>query len=170
LLNARVIYGVLWKSNFAEVQKFRIGALPLCLVPRFGNFVSYMQKSAPAGEGYRQLLLEKKREVLAGLGIKLDALASGDRVAEEDQAQLSHDEFVSVRLNSLDNLLLRLVNEALDRMDSNHFGICLSCDQAIPAKRLDALPWARYCLECQAQINALEAAGPAGDPMLPLRT
>jgi DnaK suppressor protein len=79
------------------------------------------------------------------------------RVAEEDQAQVSHDEFVSQHLNSLDYVQLRMVEEALDRLDSGDYGICLSCEQPIPAKRLQALPWARCCVRCQ------EIAGPEMD-------
>src|SRR5271165_355304 len=98
-----------------------------------------MKKSALAEssqEDYRGSLLEKRQEVLAGLGVKFDTIARMGRVAEEDQAQITHDEFVSLRLNSLDYLQLRLVEEALDRLDSGDYGVCLSCEQPIPPKRL----------------------------------
>jgi RNA polymerase-binding transcription factor len=104
-------------------------------------------------ETYRQMLLERREEVVSGLGVKFDTLAKMGRVAEEDQAQLSHDEFVSLRLNSLDYGQLRLVEEALDRMQSGDFGVCLACEQPIPPKRLQALPWARYCVPCQEEIG-----------------
>jgi DnaK suppressor protein len=107
-------------------------------------------------ETYRQMLLEKREEVVSGLGVKFDTLAKMGRVAEEDQAQLSHDEFVSLRLNSLDYGQLRLVEEALDRMQSGDFGVCLACEQPIPAKRLQALPWARYCVPCQEAIGIMQ--------------
>lgn len=98
---------------------------------------------------YRKMLIEKREKVLAALGIKFDTLAKMGRIAEEDQAQLSHDEFVSLHLNSLDYGQLRLIEEALDRIRSGDYGVCLSCEEPIAAKRLHALPWARYCLECQ---------------------
>ena len=104
-------------------------------------------------ETYRQMLLDRREEVVSGLGVKFDTLAKMGRVAEEDQAQLSHDEFVSLRLNSLDYGQLRLVEEALDRMQSGDFGVCLACEQPIPPKRLQALPWARYCVPCQEEIG-----------------
>ncbi len=104
-------------------------------------------------EQYRQMLLDKREQVVSGMGSKFDTLAKMGRVAEEDQAQLSHDEFVSLRLNSLDYGQLRLVEEALDRVESGDFGICLACDQSIPAKRLNALPWARYCVPCQETVG-----------------
>jgi len=112
-----------------------------------------MKKSArPApsmNEIYRQRLVQKQQEFLSGLGVKFDTLARMGRVAEDDQAQLSHDEFVSLHLNSLDYGQLRLVEEALDRMVSGDYGVCLCCEEPIPAKRLAALPWARYCVACQ---------------------
>ena len=104
-------------------------------------------------ETYRRLLIEKREQVISGLGMKFDTLAKMGRVAEEDQAQISHDEFVSLRLNSLDYGQLRLVEEALDRVTSGDYGVCLACEQPIPAKRLCALPWARYCVPCQELIG-----------------
>ena len=129
-----------------------------------------MKKRAPApagtgNESYRKQLLDKKTAVMTTLGYKFDTLASIGRVNEEDQAQLTHDESVSLRLNNLDYTQLRLVNEALDRLDSGDYGTCLRCEEPIPAKRLHALPWARYCVPCQElagkeMLNEPPDAGP----------
>ena len=108
-------------------------------------------KKAPAHDSnrfYRDALLEKREEVLAGLGVRFDTLATMGRLAEEDQAQLTHDEYVSLHFNSLDYEQLRLVEQALDRLEAGDFGTCLNCEEPIPAKRLRALPWARYCIPC----------------------
>ena len=105
---------------------------------------------------YRKVLLEKRENVMAGLGIKFDTLAKMGRVAEEDQAQLSHDEFISLRLNSLDYVQLRLIEEALDRIEAGDYGICLSCEEPIPSKRLQALPWAKYCVSCQQSLSTMQ--------------
>jgi RNA polymerase-binding transcription factor len=120
-----------------------------------------MKKIRSAGpkspnSGYQQMLLDKKERVMAGLGIKFDTIAKMGRVAEEDQAQMSHDEFVSLHLNSLDYVQLRLIEEALDRIDSGDYGVCLACEEAIPPKRLLALPWARYCVTCQEEVGVLQ--------------
>lgn len=98
---------------------------------------------------YREMLLEKRAEVLSGLGIKFDTLARMGRMAEDDQAQFLNDESVSLHLNILDYAQLRLIEEALDRLNSGDYGICLSCDEPIPPKRLQAVSWARYCVRCQ---------------------
>ena len=113
---------------------------------------------------YRKVLLEKRQNVMAGLGIKFDTLAKMGRVAEEDQAQLSHDEFISLRLNSLDYVQLKLIEEALDRIEAGDYGICLSCEEPIPAKRLQALPWAKYCVTCQQSLANLQDDTGASKP------
>ena len=126
---------------------------------------------ADSHDVYRRMLEQKREEVLAslGAGARFDTLG---RVAEDDQAQISHDEFVSLRLNSLDFAQLRLIEEALDRLASGDYGICLACEEPIPAKRLRAVSWARYCVECQdtagravdLEMAAKERATPAGKP------
>lgn len=118
-----------------------------------------MKKSAPAvpqdQEIYRQMLLRRREEVLSGLGTKFDTMARMGRVAEDDQAQISHEEFVSLHINSLDYNQLRLVQEALDRLDGGDYGVCLCCEEPIPAKRLNAVSWARYCVKCQDNGGAM---------------
>jgi len=111
-------------------------------------------KQRPPNAGYRDRLIEKRQSVLSGLGVKFDTLARIGRVAEDDQAQLSHDEFISLRLNGLDYEQLRMVEEALDRLESGDYGICLSCEEPIALKRLNAIPWARYCVTCQELVGA----------------
>ena len=108
---------------------------------------------------YKRILRERRAELLANLGAKLDTVASLGRVAEDDQAQLSHDEYVSSSLNMLDYAQLRMIDEALDRLRTGDYGSCLACGDPIPAKRLRALPWARYCVPCQERQGLL----PPGD-------
>jgi len=100
-------------------------------------------------EDHRARLIDKRTSVLSGLGARFDTRAGMGRVAEDDQAQISHDEFVSLRMNGLDYRQLRLVDEALDRLDAGDYGVCLACDEPIAPKRLRALPWARYCVACE---------------------
>ncbi len=123
------------------------------------------QEGAIRPAAYRKVLLEKRQQVMAGLGIKFDTLAKMGRVAEEDQAQLSHDEFISLRLNSLDYVQLRMIEEALDRIEAGDYGVCLGCEEPIPAKRLQAVPWAKYCVHCQQNLsNVQHGDSPSGKP------
>ena len=120
-------------------------------------------KRASAQPDYRAMLLRKRQSVLATLGVKFDTLARMGRVAEDDQAQITHDEFISLRMNGLDYNQLRMVEEALDRLESGDYGTCLSCEEPIAPKRLQAIPWARYCVTCQDLVGE-ETEGQAGKP------
>jgi DnaK suppressor protein len=48
-----------------------------------------------------------------------------------------------------DRSLLQLVDDALARIKENGFGECISCHEELQQKRLEAVPWTRYCLACQ---------------------
>jgi len=109
--------------------------------------------SARQMDFYRRLLVEVKRELLAS-GVRLGSLTSVEPVGEDDLAPISHDEYVALELNGLDYEKLRMVEEALDRLAAGDYGVCLSCERRIPAKRLRAVPWARYCVECQERLAA----------------
>ncbi|HXG34490.1 MAG TPA: TraR/DksA family transcriptional regulator [Bryobacteraceae bacterium] len=124
-----------------------------------------MKRTSTQGRGqqrYREALLAKRAEILENLGVKFDTLARLGRVAEEDQPAITHDEFISLQRNSLDYEQLRMVEEALDRLGSGDYGVCLACERPIPPKRLQALPWARYCVSCQTQFA--QQAEPAPSP------
>ncbi|MFB3776582.1 MAG: TraR/DksA family transcriptional regulator [Bryobacteraceae bacterium] len=117
------------------------------------------------GETYRRGLLARRAELLSSLDVKFDTVAAMGRVAEEDQAQVSHDEFISLSLNILDYQQLRLIDEALDRLRSGDYGTCLACGEPIPPKRLRVLPWARYCVPCQEREGLRPLAEPeAAEP------
>ena len=44
---------------------------------------------------------------------------------------------------------LRLVEEALARIDAGTYGTCIRCGREIAPERLEALPWAAHCIDCQ---------------------
>ena len=51
--------------------------------------------------------------------------------------------------SSGDRHILRLIQEALDRIKDKSYGTCVNCENAIQPKRLEAVPWARHCIQCQ---------------------
>jgi DnaK suppressor protein len=54
---------------------------------------------------------------------------------------------------------LKNVQSALRRIDEGEFGVCLRCEEAIPERRLKALPWAAYCVACQEAVDRQIVAG-----------
>lgn len=51
------------------------------------------------------------------------------------------------------HLQLQMIQQALDRIDEETFGECQHCDKEIGKKRLEALPWTPYCIDCQEKIE-----------------
>ncbi len=51
--------------------------------------------------------------------------------------------------------LLEEVEAALRRVEDGSYGVCGGCRNAIPARRLQAVPWARYCVSCAELRQAL---------------
>lgn len=103
---------------------------------------------------YRRALEKKRAEVLSSLGIKFDTMASMGRLAEEDQAQVSHDEFIALQINSLDYRQLVLIEAALRRLGTGEYGTCQACEGPISIKRLEAIPWASHCIRCESELSA----------------
>ena len=62
----------------------------------------------------------------------------------------------------------REIRDALARIDAGTFGVCESCGKKIPERRLDAVPYARYCVACAAKVGDEATANlNAGRPEAP---
>jgi DnaK suppressor protein len=109
------------------------------------------QRNAPAKrpKNYRTLLLAKQAELSSSMRTKLDTLTGPGDAALEDLAPVSHDQFIALRINSLDHLQLKLIEAALARIDSEEYGVCADCGDTISSGRLEAIPWAVRCIACQ---------------------
>lgn len=105
-------------------------------------------------KNYRMLLLAKKAELSSSMRTKLDTLAGPGDAALEDLAPVFHDQFIALRINSLDHLQLKLIEAALARIDSEEYGVCADCGDAISSARLEAIPWAVRCIACQELCGA----------------
>ena len=100
---------------------------------------------------YEHILRTRRRAVAATL--EPVAVTPAAAACEEDQAQALQHEAVSVGLNNIGYEQLRLIEEALDRLASGDYGICSGCECPIPPRRLEAVPWARYCVRCQERMD-----------------
>src|SRR5208283_5550529 len=110
-------------------------------------------KNKPAT--YRKMLERKAEEVRRSMSAQKAAqvVARLDIPSDEgDLSQQHHEEWIFLNRNTIDIKLLREISDALDRIDHDTYGICMECEEAISAKRLDAVPWARYCVTCQEMI------------------
>ena len=104
----------------------------------------------------RQILIKRRdalRKALAGdlsLLKELRAEASGDVV---DAALDSVQDEISSQLAEVESRELSRIEYALERMRNGHFGTCEGCGTNIPMARLNALPYATYCIKCQREAE-----------------
>lgn len=111
---------------------------------------------------HRKALEKKADEVRASMSAQKAAqvVARLDCPSDEgDLSQQHHEEWIFLNRNTIDMKLLREVSAALRRVQEGTYGTCPECDEPISAKRLEALPWARFCVKCQEKIAARIAAG-----------
>ena len=70
-----------------------------------------------------------------------------------DLAVRNYSKNVMLAVSENDSRQVILVNEALERVADEEYGTCQNCEKEINLKRLDAIPWARYCLNCQELVE-----------------
>jgi DnaK suppressor protein len=104
----------------------------------------------------KQRLLAKREELLARIGRGQEA-ARDSTVAEVqdsiDRAISTEDKEAGFQDATQAAQQLHQVEDALERISAGRFGICLACGRTIDAERLEALPWAAYCLADQQRID-----------------
>lgn len=94
----------------------------------------------------RELLIEK----LKGNDLSVDDAETPDPV---DLAVRNYSKNVMLAVSENESKQLTLIDEAIVRIDDKEYGECLNCEKDINPKRLNALPWARYCLDCQQLVE-----------------
>ena len=83
-----------------------------------------------------------------------------ERASDEgDMSQQSNEEWIFLNRNKLESKLLREVEDALRRVGTKEYGVCQGCGEEISAKRLAAVPWARFCVTCQDLASRHPAPG-----------
>lgn len=70
-----------------------------------------------------------------------------------DRAANSYNKEFLFHQSNNDRQLLQMVENALSRIREGVFGQCISCGEDINPKRLEAVPWTRYCIACQEKVE-----------------
>jgi DnaK suppressor protein len=97
--------------------------------------------------------LETKQAELATVLRNRDAIAIEKSADALDEVQHAAERELAIRNLDRESNLLRLVKLALRRIDEGVYGTCLHCEEDINPKRLNAVPWTPYCIECQEMAD-----------------
>ena len=108
-------------------------------------------KKAPLDK-YRDRLLAKREELLHDLQKNREVTdESVEDTAQDmvDRATSAYTREFAFSLSETDRKALLLIDQALIRIEAGTYGTCVHCSSPVQDKRLEAVPWARHCLECQ---------------------
>lgn len=103
-------------------------------------------------QALRQRLQNQRDEILSMYKQDLRAgQESADDGTEDivDRANNAYNRELMFSLSDTERNTLLLIENALRRMDEGSYGRCSNCGQSIALPRLEALPWARFCVDCQ---------------------
>jgi DnaK suppressor protein len=103
-------------------------------------------------KSYRDKLLDR-REGLVGQVQAAEAYSrERDAEATQDPADMAANAYTKELLMSMstnDRQLLDSIDAALARIAEGEYGSCDNCGEPIHEKRLEAVPWAQHCVDCQ---------------------
>src|SRR5271155_6275458 len=108
---------------------------------------------------YKALLEARQAELAGGLrnreGIAIEKTADA-----LDEVQLAGERELAIRNLDREASLLRSVRGALSRIADGSFGTCMHCEEEIKIKRIEAVPWAAFCIRCQEAADRNDFSAP----------
>ncbi|HLC25753.1 MAG TPA: TraR/DksA C4-type zinc finger protein [bacterium] len=115
-----------------------------------------MTKKESKHSKQKKILLARRQSLLEKLVQNKEAaddmsdLTRGDDL---DQAVATRDREMNYMLTNRERMEIKAIEAALDRIENGTYGICEECSEEIEQKRLEVLPFARYCRDCQTEIE-----------------
>jgi DnaK suppressor protein len=111
--------------------------------------------------------LEARQSELAKVLRNREGIAIEKSPDALDEVQHAAERELAIRNLDRESHLLRNVKAALRRVEEGSYGTCLHCEEDISPKRLEAVPWAAYCIRCQEIADRdLEEGGESLDDLL----
>jgi DnaK suppressor protein len=104
---------------------------------------------------YRRLLelREQLTQQMDGLAKESAQEMPGYSLHMADSGTDNFDRDFALSLLSADQDAVYEIEEALKRIEKNTYGVCELTGKAIPQKRLEAIPWTRFTVQAQAQLE-----------------
>ncbi len=100
-------------------------------------------------------ILDTKQAELARVLRNREAIAIEKSPDALDEVQHAAERELAIRNLDRESGLLRQVKVALNRMRDGSYGVCAHCEEDINPKRIAAVPWAIYCIQCQEMADRM---------------
>ena len=104
-------------------------------------------------------ILETRKAELEKVVRNRDGIAIEKSPDALDEVQHAAERELAIRNLDRESNLLRNVRAALRRIDEGTFGVCVHCEEDISPKRLAAVPWTPYCIQCQEMADRSQEEG-----------
>jgi DnaK suppressor protein len=104
-------------------------------------------------------VLETKHAELAKVLRNRDGITIEKSPDALDEVQNAAERELAIRNLDRESNLLRNVRSALHRIDEGIYGVCMHCEEDISPKRLNAVPWTPYCIQCQELADRNQEEG-----------
>lgn len=114
-------------------------------------------------EVLQRMLLGKRQEIMREIEGNLGQSLTEDQQRRlesardvGDQALMDLDRELGISLMEMRNRKRQAIDEALTRLNEGTYGICAECGIEVSEKRLEAVPFAKLCVQCQSRQELLE--------------
>lgn len=114
---------------------------------------------------FRNILEAKQAELMQVIRNR-EAITIEKSADALDEVQHAAERELAIRNLDRESNLLRNVRAALRRIDEGTFGVCLHCEEDISPKRLNAVPWTPFCIQCQEEADRSREALTSPDDLL----
>ncbi len=104
----------------------------------------------------KKKLEEERQEIVTQLSeFRNDSRELDPEIAQDvgDKAESSYTKEFLLHLSEGERERLLLIDEALKKIEKSNYGECDSCGKPISKKRLNAIPWTPYCIECKEKLE-----------------
>jgi DnaK suppressor protein len=105
---------------------------------------------------YKKKLMARREELMRTIA----RTAEEGRQADEDQtvdlsdkAANSYTKEFLFGMTNTDRTILNMIEAALKRIQNDEYGVCTNCQEEMQQKRLEAVPWAKHCINCQEKAE-----------------
>lgn len=123
-------------------------------IPRIEDSEAEMTKAQE--NRFNRILKARREELLREIGERRERLAIDPASDPMDQVRSIADRDLAIRNSDRMYSVLRSVERALCDIRDGTYGVCAQCSDEIPSKRLEAVPWTRYCVACQERAELCE--------------
>ena len=121
------------------------------------------KKTSSRHQSLKKILLAKRIALIQQMQTQLGQSLTDEQqrrleaaMDSGDQALVDLDREMGISLQEMRNRERQMIDDALASLEEGTYGHCAECDVEISEKRLEALPFARYCIECQSRIELME--------------